>query len=103
MNPFSKESRKNRKLKRAEWKQYKKEKRQKERASLKEEYANAPVLTRFFHVNARRIKITLVWVIVVLIVGGIIISDGDFIVNAINKHLDKVDARDVQLNQQLKC
>ena len=95
MNPFSKESRKKRKLKRKDWKQYKKEKRQKERALLKEEYAKAPVLTKFFHVNARRIKIALAWIVAVLIVVVFFITDDDFITNAFIKHLDKVDAKDV--------
>ena len=95
MNPFSKESRKNRKLKRADWKQYKKNKRKKERALLKEEYANAPILTRFFHVNAHRIIVTLIWAVVVLSVLGIILTDEDFIAGEIYKHLDKVDAKDV--------
>ena len=95
MNPFSKENREKRKLKRADWKKYKKEKRQMKRASLKEEYANAPVLTRFFHVNAHRIIVTLIWAVVVLSVLGIILTDEDFIAGEIYKHLDKVDAKDV--------
>ena len=95
MNPFSKENREKRKLKRANWKKYKKEKRQMKRASLKEEYADAPVLTRFFHVNAHRIIVTLISVVVVLSVLGIILTDEDFIVREFTKHLDKVDAKDV--------
>ena len=93
MNPFSKENREKRKLKRADWKKYKKEKRQMKRASLKEEYANAPVLTRFFHVNAHRIIVTLIWAVVVLSVLGIILTDEDFIAGEIYKHLDKVDVQ----------
>lgn len=95
MNPFSKENREKRKLKRANWKKYKKEKRQMKRTSLKEEYADAPVLTRFFHVNAHRIIVTLISVVVVLSVLGIIVTDKDFIVREFTKHLDKVDAKDV--------
>ena len=94
MNPFSKENREKRKLKRADWKKYKKEKRKMKRASLKEEYANAPVLTRFFHVNAHRIIVTLVWAVVVLSVVGFV-TDEDFIAGEIFKHLDRVDAKDV--------
>ena len=86
MNPFSKENREKRKLKRADWKKYKKEKRKMKRASLKEEYANAPVLTRFFHVNAHRIIVTLIWAVVVLSVLGIILTDEDFIAGEICKH-----------------
>lgn len=99
MNLFSKESREKRKQKKNNWKSYKKEMRQKERELLKETYADAPVLTRFFHVNAHRIKVLLGTIAVVALVLGItvtsVISDEDLIVRAVFKYLEKVDAKEV--------
>ena len=63
MNIFSKEYREAKKNKKAIWKEYKKNKklekkigRKLQRESLKEEYAEAPMLTKFFHVYAYEIK-----------------------------------------------
>ena len=68
MSLFSKESKENRKLKRANWKKQKKEiklKRKEDikqkREAIRETYADAPALTRFLHVNARRMFKILMW------------------------------------------
>lgn len=74
-NIFSKENRENKKLRKANWKKQKKEIKQKrkeeaklQREAIKEVYSEAPVLTRFMHVNARRIwkgiGILTVWLVV---------------------------------------
>lgn len=63
MNIFSKENRADKKLRKANWKKQKKEMKQKrkeefrlQREEIREEYANAPAITRFVHVNSTRVK-----------------------------------------------
>ena len=105
MSSFIKEKIESHKAKKAMWKEYKRNKRREKkmarklkRGELKEEYVNAPMLTKFFHVNAREIKFMLKAIIAALIVLGItaiIVTDDAYVEKKITKHLEKVDAKDV--------
>lgn len=76
MSVTNKEKREKKKLKRENWKKQKKEMKMKrkeeiklQRDSLKEIYKDAPFVTKFLHVNARRIKKSLCMIVAIVILG----------------------------------
>lgn len=110
-NIFSKEYKENKKARKAKWKEYKREVKFEQKVAgkllrerLKEEYADAPRLTRFYHVNANRIRKT-VLTIVAIIAAVIIIPPvfGDSFWEAVNngfqKHMDKVNSSEHDLEK----
>ena len=105
MSYFSKEKIEERKAKKARWKEYKrsvkienKVARKLQREKLKEEYADAPVLTRFLHVNACRIVVTIISIAVVAVCIKISVSNflqSGAVTNMVWNYIYKVDAKDV--------